>query len=196
MLPEMGEYLVRAYLEHCKGCKIVCYNVKTGKGQGEIDVMGFNFPEKTIFICEVATHLDGILYGKTLDTTVEKILSKFENMKTYVEENINKNKCFNKVHYMFWAPKVSGNTLKALEEKISEFKKTLNSEEELKLVINDEYTKCFHELKEKAKKSTTDTGNPAFRMLQIEQHFLIKVKKNKFKREIEEAFNRAAHLKM
>ena len=71
----MGEYLVGAYLEMIGMCDVVSYNVRSPesglKGLGELDVVGLNLKTNTAFLCEVVTHLNGLLYssikGETLN---------------------------------------------------------------------------------------------------------------------------------
>jgi len=66
--PEIGELFVGAYLRVIKQCPIVQYNVHDPRvgGQGEIDVLGIDHVNKTLYACEVATHLDGAHYPKTI----------------------------------------------------------------------------------------------------------------------------------
>ncbi len=69
---EMGEYLVGAYLKVIEGCEFVDYNVRfpSGglKGLDELDVIGFNFESDVAYLCEVTTHVRGILYGNYYQT--------------------------------------------------------------------------------------------------------------------------------
>ena len=64
MKTEMGEYIVGAHLKLVENCDVVEYNVrpmvKGLKGLGELDVIGLRFSDKTAFICEVTTHLEGL----------------------------------------------------------------------------------------------------------------------------------------
>ncbi len=59
MPTEMGEYLVGAYLRHVEGCDRVDYNVHFPgggeEGLKELDVIGYNYPKRTVFLCEVTT---------------------------------------------------------------------------------------------------------------------------------------------
>jgi len=65
--------------------------------------------------------------------------------------------------YMFWSPVVLKGKLTEAFNKNEEFN-------ELKFVINEKYTECINELREKAKELSNDTGNTAFRLLQIIEH--------------------------
>jgi len=160
MSAETGEYLVGAYIELIEGCDIVAYNVrapeKGTKGQGEFDVLGFNFKTNTVFLCEVVTHLNTMLYSTGKDVTVEKINKKHRNQKEYAKNYLSQ---FENIKYQLWSPSV-------MKKHIDLLKK----EKKLELVINQEYTKRVNELRIEAKKSTKRRGNPAFRMLQILGH--------------------------
>lgn len=162
MNTEMGEYIVGAYLKLKMDCDIVDYNVRRPggglAGLNELDVMGLNFKTKTAYLCEVTTHLDGLLYGSSKNVTVDRIRKKHEKMLDYAENHISKEIC-SKCHFMFWSPVVSAGVEMELE-KI----------QGLELVINEKYSTCVDELLEQASKITYDTNNPAFRVLQIIGH--------------------------
>src|SRR3954464_13144221 len=72
---DMGESLVGAYLRYVGGCDFVVYGTQTER-QGEIDVIGFQIAERRVRLCEVATHLDGLLYGNGNADTLRKIRQK------------------------------------------------------------------------------------------------------------------------
>jgi hypothetical protein len=67
MKTEMGEYVVGAYLKQVLKCDFVDYNVRPPcggiEGLAEFDVVGLRFSDSTAYICEVTTHLGGLLYG-------------------------------------------------------------------------------------------------------------------------------------
>jgi hypothetical protein len=65
--------------------------------------------------------------------------------------------------YMFWSPVVPKGKLTEAFNKNKKFNG-------LKFVINEKYTECINELREKAKELSNDTGNTAFRLLQIIEH--------------------------
>ena len=160
MKTEMGEYVVGAYLKIILGCDFVDYNVRVPeeglKGLNEIDVIGLDFKNKTAYLCEVVTHLRGALY-KDNKTTVKVIKKKYENLKDYAKKYL---KNFSKHHFMLWSPVVPKGYITQKLERIKG----------LELIINEKYTKCIEELREKAQKTTRDTGNPFFRVLQILEH--------------------------
>ena len=90
MKTEMGEYLVGAYLKLIKNCDFVEYNVRRpgGKlaGLNELDVMGLDFKNKTAYLCEVTTHLDGLQYKSGKRTTIETIKNKYDKLRDYAKK--------------------------------------------------------------------------------------------------------------
>ncbi len=161
MNTEMGEYIVGAYLKLKMDCNFVDYNVRPpgGKlaGLNELDVMGLNFETKTAYLCEVTTHLEGLLYVNK-QVTIERIQKKYERMRDYAKNHLPK-ELFSESRFMFWSPVVSAGVEMELE-KI----------QGLELVVNDRYSACVDELLGQAGKITYDTNNPAFRILQILGH--------------------------
>ena len=155
MKTEMGEYLVGAYLKLIECCDIVDYNVRPPiegiKGLGELDVIGLRFSDGTAFICEVTTHLGGLLYGKRADT-IKKLVEKNRRQITYADQFL---KSFPHKKYQLWSPKVGGKTLAGLNIV------------GLELIINNEYAKRLSDLRFRASKTEKDYGNPFFRVLQI-----------------------------
>ena len=158
MKTEIGEYIVGAYLKMIENCNFVDYNVRPPgggiKGLAEFDVLGLNFESKTAYLCEVTTHILGLLYGKGPDATVNKVKDKHKRQKEYARKYL---KDFETVRFMFWSPIVS-------RGKLSE---RLTSIKGLELVINEDYTAKVDQLRSSAGEVTHDTGNPFFRTLQI-----------------------------
>ncbi|GAG28706.1 unnamed protein product, partial [marine sediment metagenome] len=142
MKTEMGEYIVGAYLKLIMDCNFVDYNVRRPggglAGLNELDVMGLNFKTKTAYLCEVTTHLDGLLYGSSKKATVDRIRKKYDKMLDYAENHLPK-ELFPERHFMFWSPVVSAGVTEELR-KI----------EGLTLVINKDYADCVGELMKKA----------------------------------------------
>jgi hypothetical protein len=64
MAVEMGEYVVGGYLKEILGCEFVDYGIRPPGGGlvglGELDVLGLRFSDRTAFLCEVATHTQGL----------------------------------------------------------------------------------------------------------------------------------------
>jgi hypothetical protein len=160
MATEMGEYVVGAYLRLCEKCDVVDYNARSPQaglaGLMELDVIGLRFADSTAFLCEVATHLDGLHYG-TYDENERRVRAKLQKQQNYASENL---KSFSKHQFMFWSPRVPTGDLTIALAKI----------EGLKLVINQDYAMRVGRLRDLAKKGTKDIGNPFFRALQIVEH--------------------------
>lgn len=157
MKTDIGEYIVGAYLKIIKGCNFIDYNVRPPvgglEGLSEIDVVALDFKNKVAYLCEVTTHIWGVLYTDN-KTTFKKIKQKYGRQQKYADKYLSD---FHKKQYMFWAPVVPKGKL--LQE--------LHKIEGLHLVVNEDYAQCIDELKEKARELSHDTGNPFFRMLQI-----------------------------
>ena len=160
MKTELGEYLVGAYLSQKLECDFIGYNIRPRvsglKGLAELDVVGLRHKDKTAFLCEVTTHLDGLQYG-SYPTTISKVREKHERQKLYAQQHL---KAFDTVKFMFWSPVVRRGAITLALAKIAG----------LELIINQEYSARVRELQEHAKDTTRDTGNPAFRFLQILAH--------------------------
>ena len=160
MATDMGEYLVGAYLRLVLQCDVVDYNARPPggglPGLGELDVIGFNFASRKAYLCEVTTHLKGLLIvGQGTDITLTKLAAKHCRQKHYAHEYLKDfEPCF-----MFWSPVVRS----GLVEKL----KPIGFDE---LFINKRYSEAINDLRTQAKSLTADITNPAFRVLQILEH--------------------------
>ena len=156
MATEMGEYLVGAYLKLVERCDFVDYNVRPpGGGRAgleELDVIGLHFESSTAYLCEVMTHVRGLLY-KNNSETVQRIRGKYRKQKAYARARLAQ---FKPV-FMFWSPNVSVGYVTDHLERI----------EGLQCVINGEYKNRVDLLQRLAKEQRQDVGNPVFRVLQI-----------------------------
>ena len=167
MKTEMGEYIVGAYLKIIIGCDYVDYNVRPAErglnGLGELDVIGIKLEKgkEEIFLCEVTTHLDGMVYGANYQATIKKIEDKYKRQKNYRKKFIPGH--FQE-HYMLWSPVV----LPKLESLLNTNSK--GSLYGLEFIINNKYFEIIEQLKKEAKNTTKDFGNPFFRTLQILEH--------------------------
>jgi len=160
MLTDIGEYIVGAYLKLKLDCDFVDYNVRPPggglEGLHELDVIGLDFKNSIAYLCEVTTHIRGLLYEDNA-TTVERIKKKHERQKEYASNYLTD---FAEVHYMFWSPVVPVGYITGHLAEI----------DGLELRINRKYKECVEELREVARVTTHDTRNPFFRMLQILEH--------------------------
>lgn len=159
MLTDIGEYFVGACLSLQFNCGVVDYNVRPPggglDGLEEIDVVGLDFEGQRAYVCEVTTHIRGLLY-KDNRTTVERIAKKHARQKRYAAQYL---KTF-RSEFMFWSPVVPRGYITSHLEQL----------EDLQLVINGEYKKRIEALSELAQNTTHDARNPVFRMLQIMGH--------------------------
>ncbi len=160
MLTDIGEFIVGAHLQLIEKCDLIDYNVRPPgggmKGLGELDVVGLNFNSNTAYLCEVTTHIRGLLY-KDNQETISKIKKKHKRQKEYADKYL---KNFKNHIYMFWSPVVP----------VGYLTKHLSEIENLEIIINGEYKNRIEELRLLAKDTTYDARNPFFRMLQIMEH--------------------------
>ncbi|GAA05754.1 hypothetical protein [Photobacterium leiognathi] len=167
-----GEEVVGEYLKIILGCDFVEYNLYTPDVQGEIDVVGINAKNHTVYICEVATHLiTGLQYVKNKQPdNVNRFVKKFRKNIGYA------NKYFPEYekHFMLWSPVVKNagsnaknNQIKDIEEIQSIFRKESNVE--IEAVINHEYAKCLAQLRSYAAQETKELKSPILRLMQIEE---------------------------
>jgi hypothetical protein len=158
---EMGEYVVGAYLKLILQCDFVDYNVRPPgggmKGLGELDVVGLDFTSGTAILCEVTTHLGGLEYGKGYEETAKRLRDKYHRQQEYAKESLAN---FPLKRYMFWSPRVP-------EGRLLELLKQIDG---LELVVNAKYTECMGALRQEARSTMRDIGNPFFRALQILEH--------------------------
>ncbi len=158
MLTDVGEYLVGAYLKLELACDVVDYNVRPpggGKaGLHELDVVGYDFANKRAYLCEVTTHIRGLLYGGGNKNTVDVVRAKHQRQRDYAASRL---RHFGDIRYHFWSPYVPVGYL------TSELKKI----EGLELFINARYRTCVEQLRSRAKREKHDAMNPVFRVLQI-----------------------------
>jgi hypothetical protein len=91
MLTDIGEFIVGAHLQLIKECDFVDYNVRLPggglKGLGELDVVGLNFNTNTAYLCEVTTHILGLVYVNNKETVI-RIKKKHERQKEYAEKQL------------------------------------------------------------------------------------------------------------
>jgi hypothetical protein len=160
MLTDIGEYIVGASLQLIYDCDVVDYNVRLPggglKGLSELDIIGLNFKTNTAYLCEVTTHIRGLLY-KDNKETIRKIQQKHEIQKEYAISILGG---FDTHVFMFWSPVVP----------VGYLTQNLSKLETLEIVINGEYKRHIELLREKALTMTHDVKNPFFRMLQIMEH--------------------------
>jgi hypothetical protein len=159
MKTTMGEYVVGAYLKQHFECDVVDYNVRPPagglEGLAEFDVVGLRFSDRQAYICEVVTRLEGMRYGNNRET-IQRIKEKHERQQQYAKDYLQD---FTP-NYMLWSPVVPKGYLT----------QNLRAIQGLELYINGRYKDCVDKLRADAHRTTRDTGNPFFRVLQILEH--------------------------
>ena len=75
-----GEEITGNYLKWVLDCDFVEYNLTIKNPKGEIDVIGYDIDKHTVYICEVATHLEtGLQYTKNnRPDNFDRLYKKFE----------------------------------------------------------------------------------------------------------------------
>ncbi len=156
----MGELVVGAYLKLCLGCDFVDYNVRPPggglAGLGELDVVGLDPDAGQAFLCEVTTHIRGLLCKSNAET-IKRIRKKHARQRDYAAKHL---KAFSSISFMFWSPVVP----------VGYITEGLLGIEGLELVINQEYARRVAELRQLARTAFYDAGNDFFRALQILEH--------------------------
>ena len=157
-MPEPGEEIVGVWLRCCAACEFVDYNVSVRDEQGEIDVVGLNLSEKTVYLCEAATHTRGLDYPDL----VEKLKGKYKRAHAYHHKYLNGWKPV----FMFWSPVVRrGNQMNGLLE----VQQSLNASPglSLDLVINDAYAGNLQQLQAEALNQPANNAQFLVRFFQI-----------------------------
>lgn len=129
--------------------------------QGEIDVIGLKHGEsRTVWLCEVITHIRGILYGSGYDATVTKISEKIGRARDFAAATFPGD-----VHrYEIWSPIVPSGAV----TKFDALAEAFTSEElDVEFVVNQRYTERIQELVDHARSSSKATSEPAYRLLQV-----------------------------
>ena len=181
-----GELLVGAYHRVINGCELVTYNQRSQKkgDQMELDVLAIRSGNgaQTVYACEVITHIDGMLYvgspktdrwddfgNKNYQRTLERIWNKLEVDFKYVTDVFDSADSY---HLQLWSPVVpEGYRTEGLEVLGPELEEELGArtKDDLRvdLVYNETYTEMINTLTQRARIESGDTGNIAFRFLQI-----------------------------
>jgi hypothetical protein len=168
----LGEEIAGEYLKIAKGCEFVQYNLQTPDTQGEIDVLGINIRDKSLYVCEVAVHLvTGLQYVKENRTdNVDRFTKKFRKDIEYA----NKHFSDYKKHFMLWSPVVKNQSARARDNQLRDVKQVSETIQKeygytLELIINREFQKCLQVLRAFAKSETKELQSPVLRLMQIEE---------------------------
>jgi Holliday junction resolvase-like predicted endonuclease len=159
---DIGESLIGSYFKYVLGSKIVVYNCHL-EGGGEIDVIALAPDGSRVYLCEVATHLRGLLYGDSNAATCTRIAHKIKRAAAFAAANF---PGWEPV-FMLWAPVVS----RGLVRDLVAIKENCPAQGiTVELVLNRDYTACIRRLREAARQNIKTTDEPAFRLLQILEH--------------------------
>lgn len=169
MRAEIGELFVGAYLRIKERCPIVQYNVFDDESQGEIDVLGLDYGKGRLFVCEVATHLDGLHYvkrvgDKHVDDSINKFRSKLAHDREFVARSF---PGFSDPIFMLWSPYVP---VGRKTGELDEMAKTWPGPGTLQLRINDQFASAVQVLADLAAGETKQRGESFFRTLQLLTH--------------------------
>lgn len=176
----VGEELVASYLQHIRGCDFTQKNLYTRDVQGEIDVVGINLKDKSIYVCEVAIHLQtGLRYTKNKrPNNVGKLTEKFSRDIEYA------NKYFQeyKRHFMLWSPIVKGSKDGSKYNQINDLKEVssiINGQYDVNIefIVNERFLSCIKELRAYAASKTEEIKCPVLRLLQLEEALARHVKR-------------------
>lgn len=167
--------LGRQYLKEVKNCDFVEYNLQTKTVQGEIDVVGINSNNRHVYICEVATHLQGLGLQYTKNNrpdNVSRLTDKFDKDIAYANKNF-PDPDFQK-EFMVWTPIArqskagsSTNPFRDLQDIKNNVKKRHSID--LAIVANKDFLDAIEELRAVAAKRTDQMNSPIMRFLQIEE---------------------------
>lgn len=165
MQSDIGESLVGSYLRHVRRCDLVLYNSFTGDQQGEIDLIGIRTGERQeVWLCEVATHIRGLQYSASAEKSRAKLRSKIDRAKEYADRVFEGHDH----HFEVWSPYVPVGAMTTWMAEESERRRGQSLD--VNFMINEDYTSAISELIASAARTTSTTGEDAFRLLQILTH--------------------------
>ena len=171
-MQNIGEEIAGEYLKVIRGCGFVQYNFYTPDTQGEIDVVGIDIKTKTLYICEVATHLEtGLQYTKNRQPdNVRRFKAKFEKNITYAQNHMPE---YTPI-FMLWSPIVKNPQKRAKHNQtrdLHEIQAYINEKHnlEIELVVNDKFEEYLQQLRNYALNETKELKSPVLRLMQIEE---------------------------
>jgi len=167
-----GEEVTGNYLKWVLGCDFVEYNLSLEEEQGEIDVIGYRADERTVYICEVATHLEiGLQYTKNgRPDNVDRLFKKFEKDMRYAMDYWPDSG----VIFMFWSPIIKiakpnakNDQMKDLELVQKKLIEKFGDYGKIEFIINEKYLECLQELQKTAIEHTEAMPTTIMMFLQI-----------------------------
>jgi len=181
-MQNIGEEIAGAYLKACLGCDFLEFNLQTPDIQGEIDVVGIKVKERVLYVCEVATHVDGLMYvdrRTNQPDNVDRLVRKFTKDIAYARKHFTD---YQHV-FMLWSPVVRQSSPTAKHNQMADLaditsRIATQSGIEIRLIVNEKYQECLDALREYAATETKHLKSPVLRLMQIEE----KLKKHLSKR--------------
>ncbi|WIM06888.1 MAG: hypothetical protein OHM77_06390 [Candidatus Nitricoxidivorans perseverans] len=168
----IGEELVAAYLQHIKGCEFTQQNLYTPDVQGEIDVVGIDLSNHSLYVCEVAIHLvTGLKYTKNKrPNNVEKLTEKFSRDIEYARKFFPEYQ----QHFMLWSPIIRASNESAAhnqEKDLRQIRENIAARYgvSVEFVVNEDFQRRIDELRQYVRSKTEELKNPVLRLLQIEE---------------------------
>ena len=132
--------------------------------QAEIDVLGINTTELTVYGVDVAFHGAGLNYGSK-EETAERILKKIFRtlfvMQTYFEQ-------YNHFHSLFITPKTNPSTLKLIDDLLQKANELIDDDSiTIGVITNDQFFEDIIDSTIKASKSENDTSELFLRSVKL-----------------------------
>jgi hypothetical protein len=160
---DMGESLVGAYLRHIRRCDVVVYNSFFADRQGEVDVVGLQQRNpRVVWLCEVTTHIDGMLLTGAGRAKEEDIIKrKLDRLRDFAEITFPDEQH----RFEWWSPRVAKGRLTELMKHLEDAWDTAGRH--LRFIVNEDYTQAMRELARHARVNSSTTNEPAYRLLQI-----------------------------
>lgn len=167
----IGEEICGEWLRHVEGCEFIQYNLKTPHIQGEIDVIGINLTNRTVYACEVAIHLiTGLQYVKNKrPDNRSRLIAKFKKDIDYIKKAFPEYKQV----FMFWSPIVKNQRFGSMYNQIEDVQHLVATIKQdykvtIKPVINERFKEALDELRKKAAIATKELDSSVTRFMQVE----------------------------
>jgi hypothetical protein len=155
-MPDVGVYLVGAYMEFCCGCDVVSYDHALVGEQGDIDVLGLDLANHRAFVAEAKIHLSGMGgYGGQPGPKVREQIIRGKSFLDRVLPDWSH-------EYSVWSPHVTPSIL-------SQVSRALDGPgvPPVELIFNETFAARLNELTRLAARDNRFQTNAGFRLLQV-----------------------------
>jgi hypothetical protein len=168
----VGEEICGEWLRHVRGCEFVQYNLKTTEVQGEVDVIGLNMKERTVYACEVAIHLiTGLQYTKEKrPDNVPRLTAKFRKDIQYLRT------AFPEYQHvlMLWSPIVKNQRDGSKYNQMADVQQIVDNIQAecrigVELMINEDFRTALKKLRSVAGTTSKELDSSVMRYLQVEE---------------------------